>query len=248
MAKEFSYEQLRNALKILKLPADFNNSVLRAHADYANEQAREKAATEAEPEPHQPAAMLPHPSASVLPNIPAAMLPHPSVAVLPNLIPPAMLPHPSVAVLPNLPAAMLQYPSAAVLPNPPNNCQQGNIQPGFSIQIFSLRNMLFLKIPRVWFNFSQSMFCHRPNPAMLTHYYPPHVGLAGPSQPTQYRLQVPLNGEIENMVTIPFCKCRLRAREIICKKIGPNLGRPMYKCPQFQCDAFYWKDERQWMK
>ena len=94
MAKEFSYEQLRNALKILKLPADFNNSVLRAHADYANEQAREKAATEAEPEPHQPAAMLPHPSASVLPNIPAAMLPHPSAAVLPNL-----------------PAAMLQYPS-----------------------------------------------------------------------------------------------------------------------------------------
>ena len=115
MAKEFSYEQLRNALKILKLPADFNNSVLRAHADYANEQAREKAATEAEPEPHQPAAMLPHPSASVLPNIPAAMLPHPSVAVLPNLLPAAMLPH----------------PSAAVLQNPPNNCQQGNIQPGY---------------------------------------------------------------------------------------------------------------------
>ena len=180
MAKEFSYEQLRNALKILKLPADFNNSVLRAHADYANEQAREKAATEAEPEPHQPAAMLPHPSASVLPNIPAAMLPHPSVAVLPNLIPPAMLPHPSVAVLPNLPAAMLQYPSAAVLPNPPNNCQQGNIQPGFSIQIFSLRNMLFLKIPRVWFNFSQSMFCHRPNPAMLTHIIHHTSGLLDP--------------------------------------------------------------------
>ena len=248
MAKEFSYEQLRNALKILKLPADFNNSVLRAHADYANEQAREKAATEAEPEPHQPAAMLPHPSASVLPNIPAAMLPHPSVAVLPNLIPPAMLPHPSVAVLPNLPAAMLQYPSAAVLQNPPNNCQQGNIQPGYFHPNFLTPQYAIPQNPTGMVQFLPVYVLPPTQPSYVNTYYPPHVGLAGPSQPTQYRLQVPLNGEIENMVTIPFCKCRLRAREIICKKIGPNLGRPMYKCPQFQCDAFYWKDERQWMK
>ena len=46
MAKEFTYEQLRNALKVLPLPADFNNTVMRAHAKYAKEQVREKAGTE----------------------------------------------------------------------------------------------------------------------------------------------------------------------------------------------------------